>query len=133
MQLTVMGDSDRKDVLDKASQLTHDDRQLVDLVSAVLVDPNLHTDLRMRLQRELTALLHDTRRQTSQKPSVAARESATAERHHHPVDLLTSVLVDPNLHTDLRMRLYHQIHELLDGAHTAGTGARPDGPQKEQQ
>lgn len=38
------------------------------------------------------------------------------------VDLLGDVLVDPNLHTDTRMRLHEQIAQILD---SAGSRARP--------
>ena len=31
-------------------------------------------------------------------------------------DLLADVLVDPNLHTDTRMRLHEQIAQILDSA-----------------
>ena len=31
-------------------------------------------------------------------------------------DLLETVLVDPNLHTDTRMRLHEQIAQILDSA-----------------
>jgi hypothetical protein len=41
-------------------ELPDEDGQLVDLVTSVLVDPNLHTDLRMRLHREITELLRTT-------------------------------------------------------------------------
>jgi hypothetical protein len=33
------------------------DKQLVDLLTAVLVDPHLHTDTRMRLHREISEIL----------------------------------------------------------------------------
>jgi hypothetical protein len=113
-------------------QLTHDDRHLVDLVSAALVDANLHTDLRMRLQRELSGLLHDTRRQMSSKPIPAAPERAVADHEHHPVDLLTSVLVDPNLHPGLRMRLARELRGLLDSTRPAEAGADIDYRRKDQ-
>ena len=37
--------------------LDGEDKQLVDLVTSVLVDPNIHTDTRMRLFEEISRLL----------------------------------------------------------------------------
>jgi hypothetical protein len=74
---------------------------LVDLVDSVLVDPNLHTDTRMRLHREIGELLR-------------------AKHGDHLPALLHSVLVDPNLHTDLRMRLHREISEMVRGAREHG-------------
>ena len=48
------------------SRLSGDDSRLVELVTAVLVDPSVHTDLRMRLCGEIPKLIR------------TARESATA-------------------------------------------------------
>ena len=42
---------------DPIRQLAAQDTQLVDLMTAVLVDPNLYTDLRMRLHREIRQVL----------------------------------------------------------------------------
>jgi hypothetical protein len=42
--------------------LAPEDRELVDLLRAVLVDPNLHTDRQMRLHREISAILRSARR-----------------------------------------------------------------------
>jgi hypothetical protein len=39
------------------ARLASKDKKRVDLVKAALVDPNLHTDARMRLQRAITKLL----------------------------------------------------------------------------
>ena len=44
----------------KAQRLGAEDGQLVDLVTAALVDPNLHTDTRMRISKEITELLRAT-------------------------------------------------------------------------
>jgi|SRR5579862_5295752 len=96
-----------------AARLADEDRKLVDLVMAVLVDPNLHTDTRMRLQHEITTLLRatheDGRRTTPVKP--AAPPAAPLEGH--AAELLEAVLVDPSLHTELRMRLHREIREML--------------------
>jgi hypothetical protein len=37
-------------------------------------------------------------------------------------DLLAAVLVDPNLHTDLRMRLHREIRVVLARAHGSSSG-----------
>lgn len=96
-----------------AHSLIDEDRRLVDLVGRVLVDPNLHTDLRLRLHREIMELLDATREDSAR---TARGESADAPTRIHPDDparLLETVLVDPNLHTDLRLRLHREIGELL--------------------
>jgi uncharacterized protein (UPF0147 family) len=104
-------------------RLGHEDKQLVDLVTAALVDPNIHTDARMRLHEEITELLrgahHDAHRDGA---AVEPRPAAQAPPERSPVDsdgvlrLLTEVLVDPNLHTDTRMRLHDQISRLVRDA-----------------
>ena len=38
---------------EERTRLAGEDGQLVDLAAAVLADPNLHTDTRMRLQRQI--------------------------------------------------------------------------------
>lgn len=104
----------------KTQHLTGEDEQLVDLVSSSLVDPNVHTDLRMRLHEEITEILHRTHEELyGTKPSVIAHEPS--EQPARLRELLTSVLVDPNLHTDARMRLHEELPELLESArrHTA--------------
>ncbi len=40
-----------------ATRLAGEDKRLVDLLTAVLVDPQLHTDTRMRLHREISEIL----------------------------------------------------------------------------
>jgi len=39
----------------------------------------------------------------------------------HLVDVLATVLVDPAIHTDTRLRLYHDTEEILRGAHEDST------------
>jgi len=96
-----------------------DDRELVDLLAAVLVDPNLDTDLIMRLHREVSVILRaahmDLDRSAADKPAVEAPDE-------HLPDLLTAVLVDPNLYTDLRMRLHREIRAVLARAHGSSSG-----------
>jgi len=109
-------------------RLEGEDKQLVDLVSAVLVDPNLHTDARMRLDQEITHILHSADAELyrrSRREVDAAREAH--EGHvthvHRAPEVLASVLVDPNLHTDLRMRIHREITEII-GSASAGGGGR---------
>src|SRR5215472_16233094 len=93
------------------TELAHPDGQLVDLVRAALVDPNIHTDTRMRLCEEITELLQ------AHSPSGVAvpQTKPTAPTAHYDqlLDVLESVLTDPNLHTDTRTRLHHEIREIL--------------------
>ena len=77
---------------ERTSALRADDRELVDLLTAVLVDPNLHTDLRMRLHREVSAILRAAREELDRAAAdkVQAHE---VERHEEPLpDLLMAVL-----------------------------------------
>lgn len=112
--------------------LDGEDKQLVDLVTAVLVDPNLHTDTRMRLDQEITHILHNADAQLCHRSRrvIHARALDPHERRESHVqsapDVLASVLVDPNLHTDVRMRIHHEISEILRDA-SASAGRRPPG------
>ncbi|MGB0097338.1 MAG: hypothetical protein WBP81_32965 [Solirubrobacteraceae bacterium] len=94
-------------------KLTDDDGKLVDLVKAVLVDPDLHTDTRMRLTNEIRALLRSAPEAASGAQASEAHQRSPAGDHHQLAELLDAVLVDPNLHTDTRMRLYREISESL--------------------
>ncbi len=100
-------------VHEQTPKLDGPDGQLVDLVAAALVDPNLHTDARMRLAGELSALVGSTR--TDLYGSAIHEANAQAE-DGEPAKMLAAVLVDPTLHTDLRMRLHEQIPELIRAA-----------------
>jgi hypothetical protein len=42
-------------------RLDHEDQRLADLLADVLVDPNLHTDTRLRLHREIAQILASAR------------------------------------------------------------------------
>ena len=42
-------------------ELPVEDAELLDLLTAVLVDPNLHSDLRTRLHREIRVILRAAR------------------------------------------------------------------------
>jgi hypothetical protein len=100
--------------------LSNDDRELVDLATAALVDPTLHTDVRLRLHREITELLQAVREDARAPVRRPAHASAREPRREHPLDLLAAVLVDPNVHTDLRMRLHREIREILRAARGDG-------------
>lgn len=110
-------------------KLETEDAKLLDLVTAVAVDPNLHTDLRMRLHEEITELLRATHehiygaavRQVDGRGEQAVRgdgtpEPATVTDDPRLAKLLKAMLVDPNLHTDMRMRLHDQIPKLVETA-----------------
>ncbi len=97
-------------------RLPGDDRRLVDLVAGVLVDPNLHTDTRMRLHQEIGEILHGAHLDMHGAAGRQVHAQALSAHAGRLPDLLRSVLVDPNLHTDMRMRLYEQISEMLDAA-----------------
>jgi hypothetical protein len=96
-------------------QLPREDRRLVDLVDAGLMDPSLHTDLRLRLSGEIAALLQGARAELS-PPGGAAHKPVAAARVADPANLLSAVLEDPNLDTDLRLRLHREISDLLASA-----------------
>jgi len=102
------------------------DVHLVDIVSTALVDPELHTDARMRLHRELTELIESARHGLSgleiteastQSPESADGGSAEVVAAHKLSKVLSAVLVDPSLHTDTRVRLNEQIPEMIRAAH----------------
>ena len=99
-----------------SAQVSREDGKLVDLVTAALVDPNLHTDTRMRLQYELTEILRKAHHETYGDSGPETHERRLAEHDHHLPQVLESVLVDPNLHTDQRMRLHEEIEQILKGA-----------------
>ena len=54
-------------------RLEGEDKQLVDLVTAVLVDPNLHTDMRMRIHQEILQILTEASANASGRPSGVLR------------------------------------------------------------
>ncbi len=104
-------------------ELVGGDRRLVDLAEAALEDPNLHTDLRMRLHREITDLLRDAHGDLQAPPepeplerSLGGDADLATGSDGDPAHLLRAVLTDPNLHTDTRMRLHREIIELLHAA-----------------
>lgn len=105
-----------------ANPLAPEDGHLVDLAAAALVDPNLHADLRLRLHREITELVattHETIHGPAHPdtPRLPAAGEPAPQDQSASVALLQSLLVDPNLHTDLRMRLHREIPEMVRAAH----------------
>jgi hypothetical protein len=100
----------------QSARLQSDDRELVDLLTGVLTDPDLHTDTRMRLHEEIAEILSGARLALHSAGGGRAREHALDEHDGPLPDVLASVLVDPNLHTDTRMRLHQEISEILASA-----------------
>ncbi len=98
-------------------ELPVEDAELVDLLTAVLIDPNLYTDRRMRLHREISAVLRAVHRDLYGESGESRCQALEADSTRLP-DLLATVLVDPNLHSDLRMRLHRDIRAILLGAET---------------
>lgn len=99
-----------------ARELTPEEGKVVGELQAVLVDPNLHTDMQMRLQRDIKDLLRTTHEEAHGPAGAAAHESALAAHGGHLPDLVTAVLTDPNVHSDLRMRICREIPELVGAA-----------------
>ena len=89
------------------------DRQLVDLLTSVLTDPNLHTDTRMRLHEEIAEILGRAGEGLNRADGDGAHEAAPEQPGGPLPDALASVLVDPYLHTDTRSRLHQEIAEIL--------------------
>jgi hypothetical protein len=88
--------------------------QLVEFLDSVLVDPNVHTDTRMRLHQEIEALLCGANRDLCPDTSATRSEWTPETAIEHLPELVGSVLVDPNIHTDARMQLHREIRELLE-------------------
>ena len=117
-------------------ELQSEDTKLLNLVEAVLVDPNLHTDLRMRLHGEVSDLLRNTHEMVYGAAARQLHGAQTREAHRrltgepstpagvpHLPKSLEAMLVDPNLHTDMRMRLYDQIPKLIQKARQQGAAS----------
>lgn len=97
----------------KSQRLPAEDGKLVDLVGDVLVDPSLHTDTRMRISNEISELLRAAHEDLYGREGHEKYERTAATHDYHVPRMLEAVLVDPNLHTDVRMRLHREIEELL--------------------
>jgi uncharacterized protein (UPF0147 family) len=105
------------------TQLGAADRELIDLVTSALVDPNVHTDVRMRLYEQITEIVrnehpdpHGHAVAAGRRPPVSPGEQPLRLHSDRVRDLLTEVLVDPNIHTDTRLRLHDEISRLLRDA-----------------
>lgn len=90
-----------------------EDRHLVDLVSTAMTDPNLHTDTRMRLGRDLRRVLRDAPRTHHARTEEEPDDDAPIRLEPPPTRLLEAALIDPNLHTDARMRLHREIPAMV--------------------
>jgi hypothetical protein len=100
----------------KKNRLEPEDQKLVDLLGDVLVDPNVHTDTRLRLYQEIAEILRGTQVDLHGRAGDEVHARAVEAHGGRLPDLLATVLVDPNLHTDTRMRLHEQIAQILDSA-----------------
>ena len=88
---------------DRAPALDAEDRELADLLAAVLVDPNLHTDRIMRLHREVRTILRAA-------PTISTGRPNTNSPHGRPYDLASRLGVQrradrPHRDRDGRNRL----------------------------
>jgi len=103
-------------IQEQHTRLEPEDQQLVDLLADVLTDPDLHTDIRMRIHQEIEEIL---RAAHVDLHGVAGHEVQTQALEAHTgrlPDLLASAMVNPNLHTDTRMRLHWRLAEILSSA-----------------
>ena len=96
--------------------LGSEDRHLVDLLATVLVDPAIHTDARLRLYHDTEQILHDAHEEIHGAAGPDVHRRALKTHQDWLPDVLASVLVDPNLHTDTRLRLHQEIAEILSNA-----------------
>ena len=107
---------DREVSVMTSATISGKDGQLVDLVSAALEDPELSTDRRMRLHKEIASVLRKAHQDVHGDAGREAHDQLA--REHERVDrLLHAVMVDPDLHTDLRMRLIHDIPKVTEAAY----------------
>jgi hypothetical protein len=94
--------------------------QLMDLVNAALEDPEMDTDRRMRLQGEIREVLRKAHVDVHGHAGRAAHDKL-ALRHEQVEHMLHAVLTDPDLHTDLRMRLLQEIPRVTEAAYQRDT------------
>jgi hypothetical protein len=97
----------------KTISLRSEDRHLVDLLATVLVDPGIHTDTRLHLYHDIEQILRAAHEDLHGAAGPDMHRRALKVHQDWLPDVLESVLVDPNLHTDTRMRLHHEIAETL--------------------
>ncbi len=100
----------------RPDRLTGADARLVDLAESVLVDPNVHTDQRMRLHRQINELLRSAHHEIHGVHGPQVHASRVREADGQASRLLSSVLSDPELTDDMRMRLHREIPRLLEAA-----------------
>jgi hypothetical protein len=100
----------------KTISLHDEDRHLVDLLATVLVDPSIHTDTRLHLYHQIDETLRDAHEDLHGPAGADVHRQALRAHDQRLPDVLTSLLVDPNLHTDTRMRLHHEIAAILASA-----------------
>ena len=93
-----------------------DDGQLVDQVTSALVDPDLNTDTRMRLRREISDMLRGAHEELHGSKGRDVHEQLGEGHDHQLQQVLREVLVDPELPTALRTRLHREIPEILRAA-----------------
>ncbi len=103
-------------------ELDQDDKELVQLVTTVLADSSLQQDLRLKIRREIEALLRETHEDVYcaavlEVHGETPHEASMLDHDPQVAKLLEAMLVDPTLHTDTRMRLYHEIPQLVETAH----------------
>jgi hypothetical protein len=97
----------------KTTSLRGEDQHLVDLLATMLVDPAVHTDTRLRLYHDTEQILRAAHEDIHGAAGPVVHRRALKVHQDWLPDVLTSVLVDPNLHTDTRMRLHQEIAEIL--------------------
>jgi hypothetical protein len=76
----------------------------------------------MRLHREVSAILRAAHQDLYRPGAQEVPEPAFEAPDNHLPDLLAAVLVNPNLYTDLRMRLHREILAALGRAHQFDLG-----------
>jgi hypothetical protein len=92
------------------------DQKLVGLLGDVLADPNLHTDTRLRLHQEIAEILREAHVDLHGSAGGDVHARALEAHGGRLPDMLATVLVDPDLRTDTRMRMHEQIAQILDSA-----------------
>ena len=80
------------------------------------MDPNLDTDARLRLHHTIAEIVRRAHVDVHGPAGHEVHARALEAHGGRLPDLLAAVLVDPNLHTDTRMRLHKQIARILDSA-----------------
>jgi hypothetical protein len=93
------------------------DIEVLRLLDAALADPSIHTDMRLHIGHEITELLRATHHDVyGAAEGRAIHEQELAAHGERLGDLVRAVLVDPNVHTEARMRIQREIPELLRAA-----------------